>query len=127
MNANSIINDKKSFPITLGEKERNVKFDLNAFIELEDKYGSIDHALKELDKGNIKAIRTILWAGLIHEDETLTEKQIGKWVDFENLQAVAEGLGKGLVAAMPDMEKMRITKELSAAAANAIQPGTAGN
>jgi hypothetical protein len=123
MNAGDIINDKKSFPLTLGEKNRNIKFDLNAFIELEDKYGSIDSALKELDNGNIKAIRTILWAGLIHEDESLTEKQIGKWVDFENLSSVAESLGKGLVAAMPDMEKMK----QQAIDAGAVLPGTVGN
>lgn len=111
MNADTIINDKKSFPIELGGTTRKVRFDLNAFIELEDKYGSIDLALKELDKGNIKAIRTILWAGLIHEDENLSEKQVGKWVDFENLAVVAEGLGKGLVSAMPDAAKLKVQAE----------------
>lgn len=126
MNADQVINDKKVFPLELGGKTRNVKFDLNAFIELEDKHGSIDLALEELDKGNIKAIRTILWAGLLHEDDTLTEKQIGKWVDFANLGEVAEGLGKGLVASLPDMEKLKAQAE-KAGVALPSSPNSEGN
>lgn len=94
----------KPIPIQL-DRERNLKFDLNAFIELEDVYGSIDDAFKGLESGRIKAIRTILWAGLIHEDESLTEKQVGTLVAVNNLNEVVAKLIEAVNMALPEGEQ----------------------
>lgn len=48
----------KSIPIQL-DRERNLKFDLNAFIELEEKYGSIDDVFKSLEGGRIKGFNPL--------------------------------------------------------------------
>lgn len=49
----------------------------------------------------MKAARTLLWAGLLHDDETLTERQVGGLVTMENLSAVMDGVSAALMEAMP--------------------------
>lgn len=72
--------------ITL-DKKRTLRFTLNSLAEIEDKLGVPLSKMGEIDLG-IKTIRTMLWAGLIHEDETLTETYVGNLVDFSNLEEV---------------------------------------
>ena len=84
--------------------ERHLKFDLNAMAELEDRYGSVDAAFAELDKNSIKAVRFILWAGLIHEDPELTEKQVGSLIDIPYLQSIMGTLNKAFDNDMPVAE-----------------------
>lgn len=81
--------------------ERTIKFDLNAMAELEDKYGSVDAAFEMLDKNSIKALRFILWAGLVHEDESLTERQVGSLIDMKYMQELMETLGGAFEADLP--------------------------
>lgn len=69
------------------DKERTLRFTLNSLAELEDAFGVPLSKLGEIELG-IKSIRTMLWAGLIHEDDALTERQVGNFVDFDNLEEV---------------------------------------
>lgn len=89
----------KKIPITLGCKQRTLKFDLNSFAEIEDMYGSVDAALKILGTGSIKAVRNILWAGLIHEeldDNTgkykITPIDVGAMIELEQIPEIATRL-----------------------------------
>ncbi|MED0676987.1 hypothetical protein ABEV55_12215 [Aneurinibacillus thermoaerophilus] len=91
----------KRIPITL-DKERNLVLDLNAFCELEEKFGSTKAAFAALDSGSMKAIRSFLWAGLIHEDEELTEKQVGSMIDMDNIQVIAKKIQDAVSNATPD-------------------------
>lgn len=81
--------------------ERTLKFDLNAMAELEDKYGSVDAAFEQLDKNSIKALRFILWAGLMHEDENLTERKVGSLIDINYMQSLMGSLNKAFESDMP--------------------------
>ena len=45
-------------PIEL-DKPRTLLFDLNAFAELEDKFGSLDQAFQKMQAGSVKATRTL--------------------------------------------------------------------
>lgn len=78
-------------PIELDMK-RNLAFDLNAFCALEEKFGSQKEAVDALASGSFRAVRAFLWVGLIHEDESLTEKQVGSMISPQNVQIVAEKL-----------------------------------
>ncbi len=89
------------------DRPRTIKFDLNSFIELEELYGSINNALKEMEKGSVKAVRAVLWAGLIHEDEKLTLKQVGAMVDFENLSRITEALTRAIGDSLSEKEQER--------------------
>lgn len=72
------------------DKERTIKFDLNALVEVEETLG---FALTELEnKFSIKTLRTLLHAGLVHEDAELTEKYVGSLIGFDNLPEVQEAL-----------------------------------
>ena len=72
-------------PIEL-DRPRKLLLDLNAFAELEDKFGSLDQASQKMQQGSVKATRTLLWAGLLHEDENLTECQVGAMISLTNVE-----------------------------------------
>lgn len=75
--------------ITL-DKERTIKFDLNTLIDVED---SLGHSLAELgDKVTIRAMRTLLTAGLRHEDAELTEEYVGQLITMDNMTEVQDAL-----------------------------------
>ena len=118
----------KGIPVNIGGKDRNFKFDLNAFAILEEEYGTVMEALNafrgETDKdengkpimltdkdGNkveqrkfkLKPIRTLIYAGLSHEDDNLTEKQVGAMLDFSTLPEIAEKLTEAITGAMPEL------------------------
>ena len=102
----------KDIKITLNDGvERTIKFTLNALAELEDRYGSVDEAFKQLDNNSIKAVRCILWAGLIHEDPELTEQQVGNLIDIQYMQELMTSLGEAFDADMPEPEKLPETAE----------------
>lgn len=87
------------------DKTRTLVYDLNAFAELEDQFGSIEEAMRALESGKIKAIIAILWAGLVHEDENLTPKYVGSIIGLGDLQQVADALGKAINTALPEADK----------------------
>lgn len=96
------LSDIRIKPVTISlDKERTLVFDLNAFAELEDVYGEIDEALNAIGRGSIKAVRAVLFSGLVHEDETLTVKSVGKLVTLKNLQEVSAALTEAIKQAMP--------------------------
>lgn len=87
------------------DKERRLVFDLNAFCELEDKYGTIEKAMNEMQKGSIKAIRYMLYLGLLNEDETLTENKVGKLITVDNLQEVMQSLTVAMAVSSPKIDE----------------------
>ena len=88
-------------PIEL-DKTRTLLFDLNAFAELEDKFGSLDQAFQKMQQGSVKATRTLLWAGLLHEDESLTERKVGAMISLTNVETIMEQITRALTAALPE-------------------------
>lgn len=96
---------RKTITLTDGV-EREIRFTLNAMAELEDKYGSVDAAFEEMNKGSIKAIRFVLWAGLMECSPELDEWQVGSLIDTQYLQQVmdtmVEAMGDDNVA--PDAD-----------------------
>ena len=94
----------KSVKINL-DKERELLYDFNAFVELEEKFGTIEDAMEELQKGKLKNIRTILWVGLLSEDEEITEKFVGKQLGLSKLQDIAEKINEALSNALPEVKE----------------------
>lgn len=75
--------------ITL-DKERTIKFTLNTLIEVED---SLGHPLSEMGENvSIRTIRTLLTAGLKHEDAELTEAFVGDLITMDNMKEVQDAL-----------------------------------
>ena len=84
--------------------ERKLRYTLNSFALIEEKYGTIDKAMEALKSGSITAIRFILWAGLIHEDENLSEYYVGSQIDLADLEDLAEKMNKAMMGDLPQDE-----------------------
>lgn len=81
--------------------EREIRFTLNAMVELEDKYGSVEKAFEALENNSIKAARFILWAALLHTEEGLTEQQVGNLIDLNTLGAIMDKMSSAMESSMP--------------------------
>jgi len=100
--ANNVI--QKPIPITL-DKDRTLLYDFNAFIDLEDLYEDVSVVFDKLQKFNLRATRDMLWAGLRHEDESLTPRQVGKWLNLDNVQEIAAKVMEAMDNHLPEPGK----------------------
>lgn len=97
----------KEIPITL-DKERTFKLDLNAYFEIdmlyEEKGKTYHHIEADLLKMRPYAVRTFLWAGLVHEDPELTPEKVGQYIDVHNIQEFSEIIYKAILSDKPEAE-----------------------
>lgn len=83
--------------IDLGGQTRTLRYDGNALFEIEERLGRPIADLADIIV-SAKTIRTLLWAGLLHENGALTEKDVGSWIGGGGLpigqamEAVGEAL-----------------------------------
>jgi len=83
------------------DKPRRMLYDLNAMAAYEEKTGK---SFLDIPKEQINAtmLRVILWAGLIHEDKTLTLDQVGAMTTAENLGTVQNKIVEASLANNPE-------------------------
>lgn len=108
-------------PVTmeLDGEDKVLQFDMNAFAELEKRYGSIEKALESLSSGKIGDIRIILWAALLHnhveefDDLTgepikysITPYKVGSWITPNKLPEVSEKVSLAMGLDMPDPDNL---------------------
>jgi len=110
----------KKIEITLNDGvKRELRFTLNAMAELEDAYGSVDKAFEALEQNNsIKALRKILWAGLLHEENPMTELQVGMLVDIQYMNSLIDSLNGAFTNDMPPAEALAIEGAVNAEVAD---------
>lgn len=114
------LNKIKREPIILNlDKERQLKFTLNSFAEMEDKYGTVDNAIKAMDGGSIKAVRFMLWTGLVHEDKSLTEEAVGDLIDMADMEELADKMSLAMGGDTPDDKDKEEAKTVNP---NALTP-----
>lgn len=89
--------------ITLADgKERVLRYTLNAMVELEEAYGSVDEAFRVLEEEqSLKAMRKVIWAGLLHENDPLTEQEVGNLIDIDYMKELVASVGGALTADLP--------------------------
>lgn len=81
------------------DKPRTLRYGMNALAKIEDLTGKSILAL-DLNKVGIKDLLAIIYAGLYHEDKTLTIDKVGDLIDeYSNLTEIAEKIGEALTAA----------------------------
>ena len=100
--------DIKVRPIVIQlDKPRTLMFDLNAFEELEELYDDLNTAFEAFQgKGSkIKHLKNFLYAGLVHEDENLTPKAVGKLLGYNNLTEVTDQIFQALTGVLPEKEE----------------------
>lgn len=83
--------EKKMVKITL-DKERNLYFNLNSLEIIEELTGkSIDKITENM---NMKSLKAIVYAGLVHEDKSLTVDAVGEMIGFNDISRVSEAIGE---------------------------------
>lgn len=85
------------------DKPRKMKLDLNAMAAYEEATGK-----SAFDIGkNISAtnIRALLWASLIHEDDTLTIKDVGAMINTSNMQEISSKINQLVTTSSETGEK----------------------
>lgn len=96
----------KGVKITLGDKDFEVKFDLNALCNLQDEFGSLDVAFENLDMRDLKKIRTMLRIALANgENIDISEREVGALIDMDNIYEIMDVLTKGFNLAMPSTDE----------------------
>ncbi|WMU08031.1 hypothetical protein vBCtySFA67_00013 [Clostridium phage vB_CtyS-FA67] len=80
------------------DKERHLKFNLNALILAEKETGikMSDMANEAKDGLSLEFLRAFLYAGLKWEDKKLTVEKVGDMIDFDNLSEVSEVLSEAM-------------------------------
>ena len=86
------------------DKERTLKLDLNAMAAYEEATGKSMFKAFNPDELGARELRALLWACLIHEDESLTLKQVGSFITADNMNGVAARIGEAFKSAMPAAE-----------------------
>ena len=76
-------------PIELAGTQHWLRYDLNALSVIEERLNISLVDLKDLPI-SMRFTRTVLWAGLLHAEPSLTEQTVGSWVDGSNFAAVSE-------------------------------------
>src|SRR3990172_6239048 len=67
----------KSVPIEIDNKTRNLRYDMNAISDLEDRIKTSIFSLLGSERIGFGSTRQLLWAGLRHEDKGLTLEKAG--------------------------------------------------
>ena len=91
------------------DKIRNLRYGMNALVTVEELTAK---SITKLDLENIsmKDLRTILYAGLCHEDRALTPEKVGDLIDeYGNISEIAGKLGEAFTLAFGESEKNGIT------------------
>lgn len=79
------------------DKERHLKFNLNALILAEEITGKKLAELGEKKENfDLAFLRAMLYAGLKHEDKELTLEEVGDLIDMDNMEEVTEKLGEAM-------------------------------
>ena len=65
----------------------------------------VEKAFEALEKNSFKALRTVLWAGLIHDDVNITEIAVGNLIDMSNVTDLIAQLNQAFDSDMPVVEK----------------------
>jgi len=94
-----------SVPIHL-DRERHLKFDLNACCQIEKQTGKNYFTL--IAPGGLTAtdLRAFLWAGLVHEDEELTVEAVGEMIRPGSIEHILEAIGKAVSESLPEPKEM---------------------
>jgi hypothetical protein len=80
-------------PITIGGKERRLRYTMHALMVVEEKLQRPLAAIGvDVQLGSITNITTMLWAGLLHEEPDLDLVEFSKSVDMADLEQAMKAI-----------------------------------
>ena len=88
----------KEFKIKIKNKEYQLKYDLEAFANVEQMLGDMQKAFDDLNNHDLTTIKIFLYSGLIHEKESIPLRDIQKMtIDGETLKVLFDAINDSLV------------------------------
>lgn len=94
----------KGIKFKLGDKEYELKLNMNTFCELEEVYGDLNKAFDDLQSMKLKAVRALIYAAVKVEDEEITLKNVGEQLGLNDLERLGTAITEALSKAMPEAE-----------------------
>jgi hypothetical protein len=82
------------------DRERTLIISFNALCLAEEITG-INFLMGEFTFSSVRVMRALVWAGLIHEDPSLTLEQVGDLIEQRGASEVARVIIDAFAAAMP--------------------------
>jgi hypothetical protein len=110
------------------DRERTLRFNLNAICTFEEMTGgSVTDALRNLNMTNL---RKLFWVGLLKDDPTLTEEQVGDLIEFADIKTLvrvelAKALGAQVATDDDDRPIVAAVQEATLPQPDAVQIGIA--
>lgn len=95
----------KGIKINIGNKDYELKFDMNTFCELEEVYGDINQAFEDLQNRKIKAIRALIYSAVKVENENVTIKEVGQMLTLQDMEKLGTAINEALQVSMPEIEE----------------------
>ena len=92
----------KGIKFMLGDKEHELKFNMNTFCEIEEIYGDLNKFFDDLQDMKIKAIRALIYAAVKIDDEDATLKSVGDKLSIQDLERLGSAINEALSMAMPE-------------------------
>jgi len=87
--------------VTIGGKKRTLLYDMFAFAELEKEFGDLMSVQEALQVVSIKNVLIMLRAGLLHENENLTIKELGHSMGLRDLQQIVNNIVDAIMGSLP--------------------------
>lgn len=82
------------------DKQRNLRFGMVALMKIEDKLGRPFASIDFENDLHYKDLAVIIWAGLEHEDKTLTPERVAELIDdYSDIQTVMLKIGDAMTEA----------------------------
>lgn len=77
------------------DKKRHLAYPVYALIKLKKEYGIELKDLQDKDKAeDLETILAVVWAGLIHEDKSLTMEELGFMLDITQLPEISQKIAE---------------------------------
>lgn len=92
----------KGIKFMLGDKEHELRFNMNTFCEIEEIYGDLNKFFDDLQDMKIKAIRALIYAAVKVDDEDATLKSVGDKLSIQDLERLGSAINEALSMAMPE-------------------------
>jgi hypothetical protein len=93
----------KGIKFKLGDKEYELKFNMNTFCILEEVYDDLDKAFEDLQNKKIKAIRALIYSAVKVEDEDVTLKEVGSMLTLDDMERLGTVINEALDISMPEV------------------------
>lgn len=87
---------KKFVPIVL-DKTRNLRYGMVGLMKLENRLGKPFAKINFEEEMKYEDLATIIWAGLVHEDESLTPESVAGLIDdYSDIQTAITKMGEAM-------------------------------